>query len=43
MLVSVGILAHNEEHDIGTLIADLAKQNLLINKRLSIELHVVAI
>lgn len=42
MLVSVGILAHNEEHDIGTLIADLAKQNLLFNKRLSIELHVVA-
>src|SRR5580765_8582754 len=42
MLVSVGILAHNEEHDIGTLIADLAKQNLLSNKRLSIDLHVVA-
>ena len=42
MLVSVGILAHNEEHDIGTLIADLAKQNLLFNKRLSIDLHVVA-
>ena len=42
MLISIGILAHNEEHDIGTLISDLAKQNLLANDALSIEIHVVA-
>ena len=42
MLVSIGILAHNEEHDIGTTIADLAGQNLLLNKGLAIEIHVVA-
>ena len=42
MLISIGILAHNEEHDIGTLISDLAKQNLLANKALSIDIHVVA-
>jgi glycosyltransferase involved in cell wall biosynthesis len=42
MLISIGIFAHNEEHDIGTLIADLAKQNLLSNNALSIEIHVVA-
>ena len=42
MLISIGIFAHNEERDIGTLISDLAKQNLLANKGLSIEIHVVA-
>ena len=42
MLISIGILAHNEERDIGTLISDLAKQNLLSNEALSIEIHVVA-
>ncbi len=42
MLISIGILAHNEEHDIGTLISDLAKQNLLSNNALSIDIHVVA-
>ena len=42
MLISIGILAHNEERDIGTLISDLAKQNLLANNALSIEIHVVA-
>ena len=42
MLISIGILAHNEEHDIGTLISDLANQNLLSNEALSIEIHVVA-
>jgi len=42
MLVSIGILAHNEEHDIGTTIADLAGQSLLLNKDLAIEIHVVA-
>ena len=42
MLISIGIFAHNEEHDIGTLISDLAKQNLLANNALSIDIHVVA-
>ena len=42
MLISIGILAHNEEHDIGNLISDLAKQNLLANNALSIDIHVVA-
>ena len=42
MLISIGIFAHNEERDIGTLISDLAKQDLLINKALSIDIHVVA-
>lgn len=42
MIISIGILAHNEECDIGNLIFDLANQNLLLNERLSIEIHVVA-
>jgi glycosyltransferase involved in cell wall biosynthesis len=42
MLISIGILAHNEEHDIGTLISGLAKQNLLAKNALSIDIHVVA-
>ena len=42
MLVSIAILAHNEAHDIGKLISDLANQNLLLNKNIVIELHVVA-
>ena len=42
MLISVGIFAHNEERDIGSLISDLAKQNLLSNETLSIAIHVVA-
>ena len=42
MLISIGILAHNEESDIGTLISDLAEQHLLANKALSTEIHVVA-
>jgi len=42
MLIAVGIFAHNEERDIGITISDLAKQSLLSNKALSIEIHVVA-
>ena len=42
MLISIGIFAHNEERDIGSLISDLAKQNLLSNETLSIAIHVVA-
>src|SRR5262245_51801986 len=42
MLVSVGILAHNEERDIGNLISDFAKQSLLSNQEVRIEIHVVA-
>ena len=42
MLVSIGILAHNEANDIGNLIVDLGNQTLLSNRLLSIEIHVVA-
>ena len=42
MLVSVGILAHNEAGKIGRLISDLGSQTLLANETLSIEIHVVA-
>ena len=42
MLVSIGILAHNEASDIGNIIRDLGNQALLSNKNLSIEIHVVA-
>src|SRR5262245_14676112 len=42
MLVSIGILAHNEERDIGNLISDLARQSLLSNEDIRIEIHVVA-
>src|SRR6476660_5520078 len=42
MLVSIGILAHNEECDIGNLISDLSCQNLLRDETLSIDIHVVA-
>lgn len=42
MLVSIGILAHNEEHDIGNLISDVSKQTLLQGKSLSLHIHVVA-
>ena len=42
MIVSMGILAHNEACNIGNLISDLAGQSLLSNRHLSIEIHVVA-
>jgi glycosyltransferase involved in cell wall biosynthesis len=42
MIVSIGILAHNEAGDIGNLISDLASQTLISNRKLSIEIHVVA-
>lgn len=42
MLVSLGILAHNEACDIGNLISDIGNQTLLSNSQLSIEIHVVA-
>jgi glycosyltransferase involved in cell wall biosynthesis len=42
MLISVGILAHNEASDIGNLIRDLGSQSLLLNESLAIEIHVVA-
>jgi glycosyltransferase involved in cell wall biosynthesis len=42
MLVSIGILAHNEADKITSLISDLGNQTLLVNERLSIEIHVVA-
>jgi len=42
MLISIGILAHNEERDIGILISDLAKQTLLSKETFSIAIHVVA-
>ena len=42
MIISIGILAHNEATDIGNLIRDLGNQNLLSNDNLGIEIHVVA-
>ena len=42
MLISVGILAHNEADEIGDLISDLGKQTLLSNEKIAIEIHVVA-
>ena len=42
MLVSIGILAHNEERDIGNLISDVSKQTLLQSKSMSLHIHVVA-
>src|SRR5262245_43869608 len=42
MLVSIGILAHNEERDIGTLISDVSKQTLLQSASVSLQIHVVA-
>jgi glycosyltransferase involved in cell wall biosynthesis len=42
MIVSVGILAHNEANTIRNLIRDLARQDLLSNDRLSTEIHIVA-
>jgi glycosyltransferase involved in cell wall biosynthesis len=42
MIVSIGILAHNEAGDIGNLISDLGNQILLSNRDLHIEIYVVA-
>ena len=42
MLVSIGILAHNEERDIGGLFSDLAAQTLVSNALQSLDIHVVA-
>lgn len=42
MLVAIGILAHNEAHDIANLISDLGRQTLLSNRHLVVEIHVVA-
>jgi glycosyltransferase involved in cell wall biosynthesis len=42
MIVSIGILAHNEAHDIANLIADLGRQDLLLDDSLSLAFHVVA-
>jgi glycosyltransferase involved in cell wall biosynthesis len=42
MLVSIGILAHNEERDIGNLISDVSKQTLLQRKSVLFQIHVVA-
>jgi glycosyltransferase involved in cell wall biosynthesis len=42
MLLTIGILAHNEEAQIGTLVEDIASQSILHNPDLSIEIRVVA-
>jgi glycosyltransferase involved in cell wall biosynthesis len=42
MLVSIGILAHNEANEIGSLISDIADQSLLLDESISFEIHVVA-
>ena len=42
MLISVGILAHNEADKIGDLISDIGNQTLLSNEKISIEIHVIA-
>src|SRR5436305_1823880 len=42
MLVSIGILAHNEASCIGNLIRDIGNQEILTRPRTSIEIHVVA-
>jgi glycosyltransferase involved in cell wall biosynthesis len=42
MLISLGILAHNEASDIGNIIADIGNQTLLVRDDLAFEIHVVA-
>lgn len=42
MIVSIGVLAHNEEQTIGQLLGDLLGQTLFRRSGVSIELHVVA-
>jgi hypothetical protein len=42
MVISIGVLAHNEASDIGSLIQDLGYQDVLLNDNLSIEIHIVA-
>ena len=42
MLVTIGILAHNEEDQIGTLIKDISRQTILNNPGLSIEIQIAA-
>src|SRR4051812_39180871 len=42
MLATVGILAHNEEDQIATLLRDIARQTILNKPGLSIEIHIVA-
>jgi glycosyltransferase involved in cell wall biosynthesis len=42
MLVTIGILAHNEAGKIAALISDLGKQTLLANDDFWIDIHVVA-
>ena len=42
MIVSIGVLAHNEERTIGKLLGDLLSQTLFQRSGVSVELHVVA-
>jgi len=42
MMVSIGILAHNEESDIGNVIRDIGLQKLLRNDNLTLQIHIVA-
>jgi glycosyltransferase involved in cell wall biosynthesis len=42
MLLAIGILAHNEESQLGQLIGDVARQSILHNTDLSIEILLVA-
>jgi glycosyltransferase involved in cell wall biosynthesis len=42
MLVTIGILAHNEADKIASLISDLGRQTLLANEDMAIEVHAVA-
>src|SRR4051794_987210 len=42
MIVTIGILAHNEAGEIGKLIADLARQTLLSHCEVSIQIHIIA-
>ena len=42
MMISIGILAHNEEHQIGELIEDLGRQTLFGDNLRELVVHVVA-
>jgi glycosyltransferase involved in cell wall biosynthesis len=42
MILAIGILAHNEEAQLGSLIGDIAHQSILRNPDLFIEIHLVA-
>jgi glycosyltransferase involved in cell wall biosynthesis len=42
IMISIGILAHNEEDQVGNLISDLARQTLFENCNIDFEIHVVA-